>query len=279
MLCKVPFRPSQGVEYGCGQCIPCRVNKRRLWTARIILEASSYREPSSFVTLTYAPQWLPEGGTLVPAHADEFRYKLRYHLGRGFRYYYVGEYGERSGRPHYHFVLFGVMPDAADVLRIWAKCESQGVVVGSVTFDSAAYVAGYVTKKWTGKDDPNLRGRYPEFSRMSRKPGIGVPGLQGVINWLYTSDGAAYMQRFRDVPKSLRFGGKVFPLGRYLVERLRLEFGIDVSDRDPVRAKLQTLARLEQALPELSAIREAKRVGHAQRVEYYRKSKRAKEII
>lgn len=276
MLCKNPFRPMKGVEYGCGQCLCCRINKRREWTARLVLEASSHRAASAFVTCTYAPEWLPDGATLVPAHAEEFRYRLRYALGFGFRYYYVGEYGERGGRPHYHWLLFGLQPYASVFERIW---EKGSIHVGEFSVDSAAYCAGYVTKKWTDKEHKDLHGRHPEFARMSRRPGIGVHGLQSIIGWLYSSEGAAYLQRMRDVPQTVRFNGGIFPLGRHLVSQLRLEFNIDVSDRDEVRARRKYFERLDQALPELAELREFRREGHFRKAKFYARLKREKGKI
>lgn len=274
MLCIRPFKVRPGQEFGCGQCLPCRINRSRMWTARIVLEAAVHgSKPSSFFTLTYSPECVPPGGSLVPAHVEEYRYKLRYAVGP-FRYYFVGEYGERRGRPHYHGLLFGLMPYIEQIRAAWSYGS---VHCGVLTQDSAAYCAGYVTKKMTKKDDARLSGRHPEFSRMSRKPGIGARGLDGIIDWLYTSEGAAYIQRNHDVPLVIRFGGKLYPLGRYLVERLRTEFGIASSD--PVRSLRAEALRLERCVPEVMAARELKRDGHYDRAKFYSKLRRSKELI
>lgn len=275
MLCICPIKPRPGVEFGCGRCKACRINKRRMWTARLVLEAATHTGASAFVTLTYDPQHVPEGGSLVPGHVEEFRYQLRYLVGP-FRYYFVGEYGEAKFRPHYHCLLFGVVPTDAAMKRCW---EHGSFHVGMCSVDSAAYCAGYVTKKMTSKDDPRLSGRHPEFSRMSRKPGIGSAGLAGIISWLYTSQGAAYLQRFHDVPKVVRFGGKIYPLGRYLVGKLRAEFGIVTGEIDHVRGLRQEALRLEALLPEAIAAREFRREGHYQRAEFYLSLRRSKEKL
>lgn len=63
--------------------------------------------------------------------------------------------------------------NSATLTKIWGKGH---VVVGKVTFESSAYVARYVTKKVNGPVAKALyleKGLYPEFSRMSRMPGIG----------------------------------------------------------------------------------------------------------
>ena len=45
--------------------------------------------------------------------------------------------------------------------------------IGSVSFDSAGYVARYSMKKWERNDDSWYKGREEEFLRMSRRPGLG----------------------------------------------------------------------------------------------------------
>lgn len=55
--------------------------------------------------------------------------------------------------------------------RLWEKGFS---TVGKFNFETAAYVARYVTKKIKGPDaESYYDGRQPEFCLMSRKPGIG----------------------------------------------------------------------------------------------------------
>lgn len=252
MLCIRPYKSRPGLEFGCGQCLPCRINRRRMWTARIVLEASCH-DSVPFVTFTYAPENLPRAGSLVPRHVEELRYRLRYKIGP-FRYYVVGEYGDRSGRAHYHGLFFGV-PSDPDLLQ---SCWDHGHIhVGNCTIESAGYTAGYVTKKMTGKDDERLKGRHPEFARMSRKPGIGAPGLDNIRNWLYGPDGVKYIIAVGDVPKSIRFGGAIYPLGRYLVCCLREEFGL--AEANIARSTVAEATRLALAMPEITALREYKR--------------------
>lgn len=262
MLCISPYRPRKGAEFGCGRCLPCRINRRRMWTARSVLESLTC-SVSSFITLTYDEEHIPPRFTLVPGHVEEFRYKARYRWGP-FRYYFVGEYGTASWRPHYHALLFGLAPSLEELTEVWGKGRCH---VGICTPDSAAYCAGYVTKKMTSHQDERLIGRHPEFARMSRKPGLGTAGLEAIKEWCYSSEGAKYIGKYHDVPGSIRFEGKIYPLGRYLLTKLREEF--DISAQDPVRSAQQEERRIQQSLPELVAAREFRREAHYQRAHFY----------
>lgn len=196
----------------CGQCIGCRIDYSRMWADRCMLEAQQY-EHNAFITLTYDPEHLPplkevldvETGeigqwpSLVPDDLTKFMKDLRnYYMNKcnhtGIRFYACGEYGGKSGRPHFHVLVFNLPPlpdmkhwfttDAhekiyhSDILQndIWKKgiCS-----IGELTWNSAAYVARYVVKKQKGttKGLVDLCGNLvsgiePEFTRMSRMPGI-----------------------------------------------------------------------------------------------------------
>lgn len=109
---------------------------------------------------------------------------------------------------------------------------------------SAQYVAGYVTKKMTAKDDPRLVGRHPEFARMSLRPGIGAGMMSDVASTLMQFN----LEKTQpDVPSALRHGGRTFPLGRYLRRRLRKECGLDE------KAPQSSLLELEEKMRDVYA--------------------------
>ena len=61
--------------------------------------------------------------------------------------------------------------------------------IGSVTFESAAYVARYITKKVTGDNSfEHYDGRQPEFITMSRRPGIGREWFDRFSSDVYPAD-------------------------------------------------------------------------------------------
>jgi len=111
-------------------------------------ECSSW-EHSSFLTLTYNDAHLPRDGSLHKEELQRFFKRLRFDLGgRRIKYYACGEYGDRFKRPHYHSILFGVSQAERDVVK---EAWPLGFVkLGTVTYESARYVAGYIQKKYSG---------------------------------------------------------------------------------------------------------------------------------
>lgn len=234
MLCRNPYT-SGAAAYPCGQCMPCRFNRRRIWSHRILLESLQYAD-NTFCTLTYSDENLPPDGSLDPRHAQLWLKRLRFTYGEKIRFYLVGEYGDTTLRPHYHAALFG-FPNCrrgtsyfprpgsrcCAVCDIVASTWQHGnILLAPLNEQTASYVAGYVTKKMTSKDDSRLNGRHPEFARMSLRPGIGHDALHEVASELIRYDLAS-----PDVPLALRHGSKQLPLGRYLRRKLRLLVGLD----------------------------------------------------
>lgn len=283
MLCKSPFTVA-GRAYGCGQCMPCRLNRRRIWTHRIMLEAGQYGD-NAFVTLTYSDETLPEGGNLVPGDLQLWLKRLRKAFPNRLRFFGVGEYGDASFRPHYHVALFNYPTCrygmstynrsrskccfACDlVASTWAKGN---VLLGGLQESSAAYIAGYVTKKMTSAGDARLGGRHPEFSRMSLRPGIGGDAMWEVADVLMRYD---LDETEVDVPNGLRHGGRILPLGRYLQRRVRSFVGKDEGTPDEIIEKidaellpLRLAAKSSESSPALSqhVVRENK--GRVARLE------------
>lgn len=149
------------LDIPCGYCILCRDEQARQTAVRIYHESMSWIE-NSFVTLTYNDENLPLHGSLDYSHLVKFWKRLRKHVGE-LRYYAVGEYGDRTLRPHYHACLFGhafiqdriIVQTTPHLLwkspildEIWGHGE---VKVGALNFQTARYTASYVTKKLRSK--------------------------------------------------------------------------------------------------------------------------------
>lgn len=193
----------------CGNCCGCRLERSRQWMIRVVHEAQMHSE-NAFVTLTYAPEKLPKGGSLHYPDFQRFMKYLRKHCRevdesrgvdppRRVRFHMCGEYGESFARPHYHAAIFGegFLTDryfwrtsesgarcyrSATLERLWTLGNAE---LGDVTPESAGYIARYVLKKINGdaaqehykRVDPEtgeVSVVAPEFSHMSLKPGVGA---------------------------------------------------------------------------------------------------------
>lgn len=182
----------------CGKCIGCRHDYARTWAIRCMHEKQMF-EVSSFLTLTYDDRALPENGTLRKRDLQLFMKRLRkYDDSSGIRFYGCGEYGSTFLRPHYHILLFnrdfadkkfiknsgsGEPLFRSELLRdLWPDGDN---FIGQVTAQSCAYVARYVLKKAGKEVIPD--GCEPEFTCMSRRPGIGATWFAkyhvGVYDW------------------------------------------------------------------------------------------------
>lgn len=192
----------------CGKCIGCRMSYAREWANRLLLERTQH-DTSCFLTLTIDNDHIldlcgrskvnPETGELEKVsisldkrHTQLFMKRLRKACPDDkIRFYAVGEYGEESGRPHYHLILFGLHFPPGDLVwkrkselkhdyyesalirRIWPYGNN---IVAACTWESCCYCARYMLKKLKGPEaqlyaDNDLQ---PPFVLMSRKPGIGA---------------------------------------------------------------------------------------------------------
>ncbi len=255
----------------CGQCIGCRVEKSRQWAMRCVHEASMH-DDNCFVTLTYSDEFLPALGSLDKQAFALFmkRLRKRYEPQR-IRFYSCGEYGEESGRPHYHALLFGFdFPDkvflrkrgehtcwrSASLERLWPFGLSE---LGSVSFDSAAYVARYIVKKVTGEladahyervdlSTGEVGQLEREYATMSRRPGIGRSWIDRFKGEVYRDDSVIVSGKRC---KPVRYYDDVMAKDEpELVARLKRKRGrnIDVAEQAPDRlATREVVAAAELA--------------------------------
>lgn len=246
----------------CGDCLPCTINRRRVIKHRILLENQLW--PSSvFLTLTYSDDKLPKDYSVSPEDVKQFMYRLRKAYRKktrqNLKFYLVGEYGEKTQRPHYHLALFNY-PQCINPNKNYfkkqkfqeCKCEHCSLISkawgnghifsGTITADSATYVAQYVTKKMTKASDPRLMGRHPEFSRQSNRPALGAVFIDKMAEQL-TRYGKTSKD---DLPRLLSHGGKRLPLGRYLSERLEKMVGLEYA---PNEKAISHQARMSLLLP------------------------------
>lgn len=202
-----PLNPKKGFKYinlPCGRCIGCRLERSRQWAIRCVHEASLYEE-NCFLTLTFSEKYINSTAELRKSDFQKFMKRLRKeNKGKKIRFFHCGEYGEKSGRPHHHVILFNhdfkekefrgltkqghkryISPEVDKLWRDKKTKEPLGLhEIGEVTFESAAYVARYCCKK---QEENGLKkkgriqrkdGRTSEYVTMSRKPGIAREWLR-----------------------------------------------------------------------------------------------------
>lgn len=214
MRCISPFFHKElGIQLGCGKCLACRINKRRKWTARMLMENESHND-AVFITLTYDDDQLPPDMSVSKPELQKFFKRLRKRTGKKLRYYACGEYGEERGRPHYHAIIWGLpYPSITTYEDIFYSWKKGFIDCKPVNVERIQYTAGYVCKKYT-KHNELVGDRQKEFSLMSRRPALGSEFLTKLVDFAFT-------QSPYDVISVFKFGKKTFPLDRLMREKLR----------------------------------------------------------
>lgn len=231
VVCADPIRLGRAC-YPCGKCMVCRAKRRREWVGRMHLELKSHRD-AAFLTLTYDDDHVPvtTSGTQNLSLDDMQRFWKRVRAaGYKLRTFYVGEYGNRTFRPHYHAIAYGIhRREAPRLAELWGNghIDARRVEDGCLR-----YVATYTIKKMTHEDDPRLKGRAPEFARMSRNPGIGMLWIPHLADFYRTDFGRAYLETTGDVQGTIQVGGKKYPLAPYYKQKLREELGIPLRQQE-----------------------------------------------
>ena len=214
----------RAMQVACGQCMGCRIDRSRAWAVRCVHE-SQKSEENCFLTLTYSPEHLPHGGTLVKKHFQDFIKRLRKSLGsKKISFFHCGEYGERLSRPHYHALIFGHdFPDkkpwkkSHDESQLWTsptleKLWQKGFcAIGAVTYETAAYCSSYILKKITGDlaeshyrrvlETGEIINLQPEYITMSLRPAIGKDWVSTYSSEVYPSDTVVMRGREQKPPR------------------------------------------------------------------------------
>jgi len=124
-----------------------------------IYAANEYRAKGQFLTLTYNDENRPQG--LKHSDFASFMKRLRFYDSTpGVKFHIAGEYGEKSGREHFHILIYNHRYDLEQISRAWNK----GFVYdGTLTPQSIKYVSGYVCKRGYNPDS----GKRPPYGRTS----------------------------------------------------------------------------------------------------------------
>jgi len=237
------------MEVPCGQCLGCRLRRSQEWATRMVHEAQMHEE-NSFITLTYAEEPADKSINVEHFQKFMKRLRKHYngkkirffHCGEYGKVYQadgltpsphpISDGREALGRAHYHAILFGLDFKDKELLKVdkgnkhyksetLRKLWGHGhVVVGDVTRESAAYVARYVMKKVNGEmaedyykkvgEDGEVFPVKPEYTTMSRRPGIGESWYRKYKNDLFPHDECIVQ-------------GKKVPVPQYYLKKLKEE--------------------------------------------------------
>lgn len=160
---KAALNPDSSINVPCGKCTGCRLERSRQWAVRCTHE-SRMHERNCFITLTYSDAHYPVDGSVHQRDFQLFMKKLRKQIApTRIRFFACGEYGDKSGRAHYHALIFGYDPPD----KIHYETTPQGhklylshslqqawplgrAPIGALTYQTAAYTARYAMKKING---------------------------------------------------------------------------------------------------------------------------------
>lgn len=196
------------IHVPCGSCSGCRISKSREWAIRLCHELN-YHDKASFLTLTYEKEPEDEYET-YKRHIQLFCKRIRKVVNR-FKYYHCFEYGSETWRPHHHMIAFGF--GLGDVKNTFVREDTYrinewpygDVGFGSVTYQSARYVANYFKK---GLSSDRIRGNVKPFQLMSK--GLGLPFFIDNAESIYKKGGITingknvgipryYWKKFKDI--------------------------------------------------------------------------------
>lgn len=225
MKCTRPFEQKstiKGTQYvyyiPCGRCMCCRTNTRKKWTGRILLESMDHLF-NSFLTLTYDDDHI-ESDSLIKEDLTLYLKKIRNAIG-SFRYYACGEYGDKTKRPHFHVILFGVKTDPEIKQILFEKWGKGFISMYELNKARASYTARYVQKKLYGdkaKEDPRIQ----PYAVMSRRPGIGLNAMPALADSLLKYNvSIQYRLTGKLLHKGLyKIGKETYPLDNYMVKKM-----------------------------------------------------------
>lgn len=211
-----------GLIVPCGKCIECQKDIATEWAYRVVDELKLHAE-NCFITLTYAKT----DKSLHRVDFTKFIKRLRKAIEPiKIRYFGCGEYGSRSGRPHYHFICFGWKPKdlipffktdsggqvykSQFVADVWAsgldKSRERGfVTIEEVSFDTAKYCALYMQK--FQELEEGMEKPFRVMSRMNGGIGFGSIDREQILSTDKVYHGGYYKKTPRYYLKVLERDG------------------------------------------------------------------------
>lgn len=158
--------------------------------------------PAFFLTLTYDEKHVPRRKgirTLYFRHVQLFFKKLR-KSGASLKYVAVGEYGKKTGRPHYHVILW----TTASSQLISQKWHHGHVHFGTLNAASILYSLKYIIQPKEGDNEIKQKTR-AQFSK-----GLGLSYMTAALQYWHNPDDTLENAKFYSIIDT-----KKVPLPRY----------------------------------------------------------------
>lgn len=200
------FKPESGIlpidyyiDVPCCKCHECAKSKRASWVFRLREEYRTHY-PALFITLTfddkYYNQFFPDNkyhNKPLSLFLDRFRKKY----GKQVRHFFIGEFGEDTGRFHYHGIFFNIdYIDVNDLNDLWKYGYTWIGYCSDITIN---YITKYIIKS------TDLNRKIP---RIMASPGIG-------LSFIDSEDGKYLFNREKPLDK-IESLTRTYPIPRYI---------------------------------------------------------------
>jgi len=229
MRCLKPYKKKPeskelaAIEFECRQCLPCRLNIAREKAIRAVHEARMHKD-NIFLTLTYNEENL-KSSKLQYIDFQLFMKSLRELRTRdvtdpelkeklSISYMVTGEYGDKNKRPHWHAIIFNYKPADAkykyttdngekvftseEISNLWKKGNTE---FGSVTIESAGYVARYAAKKLVHGTDSEHD--YHPIHKTSSKRAIGRSWIEKYWQRTFSEGNVIIQSKDKKIPAKI----------------------------------------------------------------------------
>lgn len=191
--------PNEYINVPCGTCASCIKRKANDWRLRLMAEYNRYPN-SMFITLTFDDDNLKRFQYNPNRSVRLFLDRARKVFSKSLRHFIIAERGEKSGRLHYHGILFNY-PKELDVEVLRRLWKYGFVFIGYCNPKTINYVVKYITKNGSTvvkKDIP----------RVIVSKGLG-------------SNFADYVkQEFNQMSPIIQSNGYTISLPRYIVDKV-----------------------------------------------------------
>lgn len=230
------------IKVACGKCIGCRLDHAKTWVARLVMEYET-NPTSYFLTLTYDDDHL-NSMSLKKKDFQDFIKRLRKRFNfLDIKYFATGEYGDKTFRPHFHCILFGleVMSDMFNPV----KYDSSGHFYSKLL--NEIWSNGYVVFAATTPENIGYTARYT-LKKVDRDHKLSDFGLED--EKLLCSRGLGFnyfLEHFQSIIENdgFYYNGIKYNIPRYFMKKLE-EYNSDIFKK--IKEKREVISKIQNAI-------------------------------